>query len=72
MKLDATPWARAVLRDELEAEVRGRAPDDARMHVGRGTSNWRAVVTWHGHVLGEARNDDANKAVRQALDGLGN
>lgn len=68
MKLDTTPWARAVLDDETTDAIRKADPRDALMHVGRGPSQWRAVVTWNGRVLAEVRRDRIGDAVRGALE----
>lgn len=70
MRLDLTPWARAVVDDELQQKVWDADPLDAEMHVGRGIELWRAVVTLHGHVIADTRRHDANLAIQEALDAV--
>ena len=68
MRLDLTPWARRDIDPVVQEILSGSEPRKGTVHIGRAMRDWRAVVTFGGWVLAEARGESATEAAENVIE----
>ena len=71
MRSDPSPWAREQLSASTRNQIAIAEPATGRFHISRGRHDWRALVTFNGHVLADERRGSADTAALAALERLG-